>query len=113
MSENKPLTDAEIKERGGVTELSDDQADAVAGGTGGTKSFHDMALEDTPVRPYSVWSSCYYGCQLPPEMMSLWARSSGGSTKYDVKCYNCGKLYDYVKNADKPEDPYVPEIELA
>ena len=115
MSENKQVTDAEIKERGaalqaGITELSDDDVDAVAGGTGGTKSFQSMALEDTPARPHSVWKSCYKGCQLPPESRSLWARSvagSLGSTKIDVKCYSCGMLYDFISNADEPDNPPV------
>ena len=107
MSENKPLIDAEtrekLKERGralqaGVTELSDEQADAVAGGTGGTKSFQDLAYEDK--RYYSVDSRCYDGCEpdatLKPHQKSLWAKAAGGRMKYDIKCYNCGMLYAQI-----------------
>ena len=108
MSENKQVADAEIKERGGalqagVTELSDEQVDAVAGGKvdgfARAKSFQGMAYDDIPQRLYSVNSSCYNGCHLPPARKSLWARSVEGpdsSTKIDVKCYGCGMLYDFI-----------------
>ena len=106
MSESKLLTDVEIKERGGVlqggiSELSDEQVDAVAGGFefSRAKSFQGLAYDDIPQRLYGVNSSCYDGCQLPPERKSLWARSVEGpdsSTKIDVKCYNCEMLYDFI-----------------
>ena len=118
MQENKRLTNegngVELSQasagpeigRADIVELSDDQAEAVAGGTGGSMSFQSMAYLDTPVRPYIAWSNCYNGCQLPHESKSLWARAAGGpggSTKIDVKCYNCGTLYNTIENANMPQ----------
>ena len=79
MSENKQVTDAEIKERGaalqgGITELSDDDVDAVAGGTG------------TDSNDYTDYCDA---CSGGGKTMSR----KEGSNEVQLICRNCGKIY--------------------